>query len=208
LEFYRVVPFPLQGRHAMLIVDYMPPPAEANSRRATTKHGPRYLTEWAVSRDGLNWQRPFRNRDAAEKIIWAPLQGPLIRDGVLRFYEREGKCASLPVDRVFYVTCRANGEFSTPPFTMPTNGLTLNADARWRPNESPGQAYVMAELRDEQGRVVPGYERDKCVFENVEGHALPLRWDGKEGSELASKLVRLRLYLRDAKLYGVTARQN
>jgi len=119
LEFYRVVAFPHQGRYVMLIVDYVPAPAEANSRRATTKHGPRYLTEWAVSRDGLNWQRPFRDRDAAEKIIWAPLQGPLARGGVLRFYEREGKCASLPADRLFFATCRANGEFSTPPFAMP-----------------------------------------------------------------------------------------
>lgn len=203
LEFYRVVPFPLQGRYAMLIVDYMPPPAEANSRRATTKHGPRYLTEWAVSRDGLNWQRPFRNRDAAEKILWAPLQGPLVRDGVMRFYERESKCASLPLDRVFYATCRANGEFSTTPFVMPAGGLALNADVRWRPNESPGQAYVMAELRDANHLVLPGYERDKCVFENVEGHALPLRWDEKDGSALAGQIVKLRLYLRDAKLYGL-----
>lgn len=206
LEFYRVVPFPLQGRHAMLIVDYMPPPAAANSRRATTKHGPRYLTEWAVSRDGLNWQRPFRNCDAAEKIIWAPLQGPLIRDGVLRFYEREGKCAGLPVNRVFFATCRANGEFSTPLFTMPATGLALNADVRWRANESPGQAYVMAELRDANNRVLTGYERDKCIFENVNGDDLPLRWIGESGHELAGQTVKLRFYLRDAKIYGVANR--
>ena len=203
LEFYRVVAFPYQGRHVMLIVDYVPAPAEANSRRATTMHGPRYLSEWAVSHDGLNWQRPFRHRDAAENSIWSPLQGPLVRGGVLRFYEREGKCASLPADRLFYATCRANGEFSTPLFSMPVAGLALNADARWRPNESPGQAYLMAELRDAQGRVIPGYERAKCLFENVDGHALPLRWGDRDGSELAGQMVRLRFYLRDARIYGV-----
>jgi len=207
LEFYRAVAFPLQGRHAMLIVDYMPPPAEANSRRATSKHGPRYLSEWAVSGDGLNWQRPFRRRDATEKIIWSPLQGPLVRDGVLRFYEREGKCASLPADRLFFATCRANGEFSTPLFKMPPGGLALNADARWRPNESPGQAYIMAELRDAQDHVIPGYERSNCLFENVEGHALPLLWQDKDEQELAGRELRLRFYLRDAKIYGVVARQ-
>lgn len=206
LEFYRVVAFPHQGRHVMLIVDYVPPPPEANSRRATTKHGPRYLTEWAVSRDGLNWQRPFRQRDAAEEVIWAPLQRPLVREGALRFYEREGKCASLSADRLFYATCRANGKFSTPPFTMPAGGLALNADARWRPGESPGQAYIMAELRDELGRVIPGHERAKCLFENVDGHRLPLHWDGKEGGELTGRMVRLRFYLRDAKIYGVESK--
>ncbi|MEK7707032.1 MAG: hypothetical protein AAB380_03450, partial [Verrucomicrobiota bacterium] len=185
LEFYRVVAFPHQGRHVMLIVDYLPAPPEANSRRATTKHGPRYLSEWAVSPDGLNWQRPFRHRDVAEKIIWAPLQGPLVRGGVLRFYEREGKCASLPADRLFYATCRANGEFSTPLFKMPEGGLALNANARWRPGESPGQAYIMAELLDEQDNVIPGYERAHCLFENVDDHALPLRWGEKVGSNLA-----------------------
>ena len=206
LEFYRVVAFPHQGRHVMLILDYAPPPAEANSRRATTKHGPRYLTEWAVSRDGLNWQRPFRERDAAEKIIWTPLQGPFRRGGVLRFYGGEGKCGSLPADRLFYATCRANGEFSTPLFNMLAGGLTLNADARWRPGETPGQAYVMAELWDERGCVVPGYERASCLFENVDGRALPLRWGEKDGSELAGRAVRLRFYLRDAKLYSVTSK--
>jgi len=206
LEFYRVVAFPHQGRHVMLIVDYMPAPPEANSRRATTKHGPRYLSEWAVSRDGLNWQRPFRQRDAAEKIIWAPLQGPLVRGGVLRFYEREGKCADLPADRLFYATCRANGEFSTPLFNMPAGGLALNADARWRPNEQPGQAYIMAELRDEQDHVIPGYECAHCLFENVDGHELLLGWGENEGQELTGRALRLRFYLRDAKIYGVAAR--
>jgi hypothetical protein len=205
LEFYRVIAFPHQGRHAMLLVDYVPPPPEANSRRGTTRHGPRYLVEWAVSRDGLNWQRPFRQRDAAEKIIWAPLQGPLVRAGVLRFYEREGKCASLPVERVFYATCRANGEFSTPLFRMPAAGLALNADVRWRAHESPGQAYVMAELRGQDNQVLPGYTRDRCVFENVDGQALPLRWGEDDARSLAGQTVKLRLYLRDAKVYGVVA---
>ncbi len=206
LEFYRVVAFPHQGRHVMLMVDYMPPPAEANSRRATSKHGPRYLSEWSVSRDGLNWQRPFRQRDVTEKSIWSPLQGPLVRNGMLRFYEREGKCASLPADRLFYATCRANGEFSSPIFKLPPGGLALNADARWRPNEAPGQAYIMAELRDAQDRVIPGYERSNCLFENTEGWALPLRWHDKDEQELAGREVRLRFYLRDAKIYGVVAR--
>jgi len=204
LEFYRVVLFPLQGRYALLLNDYMPPPSEANSRRALTKHGPPFMTEWAISRDGLNWARDFRETNAFEEQFWLALQGPLIREGRLRFYKPDGLIASLPEDRVFYATCRANGEFSTPPFTMPADGLSLNADVRYRPAEGEsGQAYVMAELVDGDGKTIEGFERQACLFENVDGHALPMRWGAKDGGSLAGKSVRLRFFLRDAKVYGV-----
>ena len=204
LEFYRVVVFPLQGRYALLLNDYMPPPSEANSRRAVTKHGPPYMTEWAISRDGLNWARPFRETNAFEEQFWLALQGPLFREGRFRFYKPDGRIASLPEGRVFYATCRANGEFSTPPFTMPAGGLALDADARYREAEgNTGQAYIMAELWGPDGALISGYEREKCLFENVDGDALPMTWGGKRGGDLAGQIVRLRFYLRDAKIYGV-----
>ena len=153
LEFYRCVVFPYLGRYAMLLADYMPPPAEANSRRATSKHGPSYMAEWAISRDGLNWKRTFRGTNAYMSQFWLAFQGPLVHDGVLRFYHPEGRIAGLPSDRIFYATCRANGEFSTPTFSMPAEGLVLNAYAMYRAVERPnGQAYIMAELRDAGGR--------------------------------------------------------
>ena len=206
LEFYRVVVFPHLGRYAMLLVDYMPPPAEANSRRATTKHGPSYMAEWAISRDGLNWNRSFRDTNAYMSQFWLALQGPLVRDGVLRFYHPDGRIAGLPSDRIFYATCRANGEFSTPSFSMPAEGLVLNAHAMYREVERPsGQAYIMAELRDGGGEVIAGYERTKCLFEDCDGRELPLVWEGKNGSEFAGKQVRIRFFLRDAKIYGITS---
>jgi len=205
LEFYRVVAFPLQGRYALLLNDYMPPPSEANSRRAVTKHGPPYMTEWAISRDGTNWKRPFRDTNAFEAQFWLALQGPLFHGGRFRFYKPDGLIASLPEDRVFYATCRANGEFSTPRFTMPERGLLLNADVRYREAEGErGQAYVMVEVRNSNGNTLPGYEREKCLYENVDGSALPMVWGDKTGSELAGKTVQLRMYLRDAKVYGVS----
>ena len=206
LEFYRCVVFPHLGRYAMLISDYMPPPAEANSRRATTKHGPSYMAEWAISRDGLNWERSFRDTNAYMSQFWMALQGPLVRDGVLRFYHPDGRIAGLPSDRIFYATCRANGEFSTPSFSMLKDGLFLNAYAKYREVERPnGQAYIMAELRDGDGEVIAGYERTKCLFEDCDERKLPLVWEGKNGGELAGKRVRVRLFLRDAKIYGITS---
>ena len=205
LEFYRVVVFPILGRYALLLNDYVPPPSEANSRRAATKHGPPYMTEWAISRDGLNWARNFRDTNAMENHFWLALQGPLRREGRLRFYDHEGHIASLPEDRLGYVTCRANGEFSTPTFTMPASGLALNADVRYRPAEGEhGQAYVMAELWNEDGPI-PSYERHLCLFEDVDGHAMPMRWADDSGDALTGQQVHIRFYLRDCKVYGVNA---
>jgi hypothetical protein len=205
LEFYRSIVFPHLGRYAMILQDYLAPPPEANSRRATTKHGPRSHAEWAISRDGLNWQRPHRETDATANVAGLPVQGPLVRGGVLRFYAPGGKVSGLPADRIFYVTCRANGEFSTPPLVMPPSGLLLNADVLCGPQEgTAGRAYVMVELRDLDGAVIPGHERARCVIANRDGRALPLRWDDADGGALVGRTVRLRLYLRDAKIYGVT----
>src|SRR5690606_16973602 len=78
LEFYRSVVFPTEGRYAMLLQDYYAPPPEANSRRKTTKHGPRSEVEWAISRDGLNWSRPFREIDATEQVGALAVQGPFV----------------------------------------------------------------------------------------------------------------------------------
>jgi len=204
LEFYRCVVFPCQGRYAMLLLDYMPHPQAANPRRATTKHSSRYLTEWAISHDGLNWRRPFRTTDAVEQVIWTPLQGPLVRNGMLLFYSSSGQMAVLPDDQIFYVTCRSNGYFSTPLFKMPAGGLALNATARYRPGEDPGQAAIMAELRDENNAILAGFEMPKCLIENREGRKIPLLWEGANGKEHAGQKVRLRFLLRDAKIYAVT----
>jgi hypothetical protein len=213
LEFYRCVVFPHLGRFAMLLADYVPPPSEANSRRAITKHGPSYMAEWAISQDGLDWQRPFRDTNAYEEQFWLALQGPLVREGRLRFYHPDGRISSLPEDRIFYVTCRANGEFSTHPFTMPAGGLALNAYARYREAERPhGQAYIMAELLNADGTVRAGYERTRCLFEDRDVRRLPLVWKGdgdaeaRDGTEFAGQQCRLRFFLRDARIYGVYAR--
>jgi hypothetical protein len=144
LEFYRSVVFPTQGRYAMLLQDYIAPPPEANSRRQTTKHGPRSEAEWAISRDGLNWSRPYRDQDPTALVGALAVQGPLIRDGVMRFYERDRVIASIPEGRVFYVTGRGNCEFSTPRFQMPLKGITIDANLLYQVTEGPtGRSYLM-----------------------------------------------------------------
>ena len=76
------------------------------------------------------------------------------------------------------------------------------------------------------GRVVPGFEREKCVFMNVDEIRLPLRWQGSgQGAAAAAARsttavaaanstndsppppsagtkVQLRLFFRDATIYA------
>ena len=205
LEFYRSIVFPTQGRYAMLLQDYIAPPPEANSRRGSTKHGPRSEVEWAISRDGLNWDRPFRDQDATSQVFSLPVQGPLLRDGVFRFYERDRVITRVTEGRLFFVTGRGNCEFSTPDFAMPENGLTIDANVLYHPAEGlTGRSYLMAELRDENDQIIAGYDRGRCLYENQDGQTIPLQWENRNGSELAGRRVRLRFFFRDARLYSVS----
>ncbi|MDO8970376.1 MAG: hypothetical protein Q7U74_06785, partial [Saprospiraceae bacterium] len=105
------------------------------------------------------------------------------------------------------------------PFTMPNGDLLLNAavpslDRPWvRRNPQP---YVMVEVRDVQGNVIPGFERDKCVIwdettspdrnTQVDVTDKPLMWNGISASKLAGQTISLRFYIGGSTIYAVTAR--
>ena len=61
----------------------------------------------------------------------------------------------------------------------------------------------MVALHARSGAVVPGYEKEGCVFTHVDGTRLALSWHGKAGIELAGQDVFLRMYYRDATIYAV-----
>ena len=65
----------------------------------------------------------------------------------------------------------------------------------------------MVELLDENDRVISGYEKELCYFQDVDDLYLPLVWDGKDGAALAGQTVSLRFYIRDARVYAVTTKE-
>lgn len=198
LEFYRIVAFPHQGRYVGILCLYAPSPQIANTRQGT-KHGPGLGGQWCFSRDGRTWVRPDRQTDAIERVGFMPHQGPLRAGGMLYFYRHVTPViAGVSQDRIFCVYCRANGEFSTRPFTMPSGDLHLNASA------DQYDSYVMAELLDEHGNVIPGFEKEKCVLMHMNEKHRPLRWDGQSARTLKGQTVRIRLYFRNARIYGLT----
>eukprot|EP01046_Picozoa_sp_COSAG06_P059571 COSAG06_NODE_12365_length_1390_cov_1.780015_2_plen_73_part_00 len=61
----------------------------------------------------------------------------------------------------------------------------------------------MVALHDESGTVMPGYEKEACVFTHVDETRLSLSWGGKTGTDLAGQDVFLRVYYRDATIFAV-----
>lgn len=203
MEFYRGIGFWYHDRSYMVVLNY------AASPLLTRKHGPQLDTEWWVSRGGLRWDRPYRDINAVGDAFPGVVNithNPMLIDGMLIFHFGN-QLLGMKQDRISYVGARASAEFSSVPFTAPAADLYLNAaiPAPSRPFAAQ-QAYVMAAVLNEQGKVVPGYEAEKCLIQNTDRIDVPLRWAGKSARELAGRTINLRFYLRSANIYAVTAR--
>ena len=202
LEFYSGNAFWYYDRAYMMVLNY------AASASAPRKHGPQLDNEWWTSRDGLSWERPARGLNALDVFPQIPRleTHPLIVNGTILF-PRGHLLLGLPENRISYVSARANGEFSTKPFTMPAADLFLNAatPAPDRPF-AKAQAYVMVAVLDEKGNVIPGFEADKCLIVNEDRPNIPLKWSDASARQLAGRTIQLRFFLRSANVYAVISR--
>lgn len=216
VEFYRLVVFPYHDRFVGMMLLYAPSPGAANTRYPWTAHGPHLSGEWWLSDDGFSWRRPFRQvfapGEANNIIQHAPMR---IGNRLLWLYP-DG-IYGLPEGRLFYAGTFANAAFSTPYFTQPVRHLSINAGFNFHGQLSRGmrgQGYLMVEARDEQDAVVAGFEKERCIIHDLEsdatrtyqmdhGIARRLHWQGKSLRELAGQRIKLRVYLRDARVYGV-----
>jgi hypothetical protein len=221
LEFYSGTAFWYHDRAYMMVLNY------AASLMFPGKHGEELDNEWWTSRDGLHWERPARGANAhaafmdGKKRINTP---PLIIGGKLQWqlgWNENGSdvvVAGLPEDRISGVSARANGEFSTRLFTMPDGELRLNAavpslDRPWV-RRTP-QPYLMVEVLNAQGNVIPGFEREKFVIwdgttsntrdSQVDTTDMLLAWSGVSARQLAGQDIRLRFYFSGSTVYAITA---
>jgi hypothetical protein len=193
LEFYMFTVFPYRDRFVGLQRNY------ARSPLMIGEHGPHISYEWWVSHDGLRWQRPARDMHAGVFTTCTPF----VVDDRLCFLEYNTmRRYSTPIDRMTWVGSQSNAEFSSRVFEVPERPLTVNIESGTG-TLLPDQAYVMVEVRQPDGQVIEGYEREKCVFIDMDGTALPLRWGEKDTSGLTGRDVCLRFYLRDARIYAV-----
>lgn len=206
LEFYRFTVFRYGGRYVGMMLNYAPSPHPGNPRIPWSKHGPQLSGEWWISADGQSWERPFREVFAPGEADGIITHEPMAVDDRL-LWVIDNQVCGLPEDRIFFVGSMANAEFSTPAFEMVQGPIVLNAALCYHDAEArgmQGQAYIMAELLDADGTVIEDFEKGKCVIQHMNDNTVSLRWGDVDGSALAGKNVRLRLYLRDARIYSVT----
>ena len=65
------------------------------------------------------------------------------------------------------------------------------------------EAYVRVAVLDKNGKVIPGFEFDKCVLKDQDAINIPLRWNDKSAKDLAGTRIRLRFQIRSANIYSV-----
>jgi hypothetical protein len=214
LEFYSGNAFWYHDRAYMMVLNY------AASRVFPEAHGEELDNEWWTSYDGLHWERPARGVNALAPFRMAHKRydmGPMVLNGQL-IWMHHGRHFGLPEDRISGVSARVNGEFSTRLFKMPDGDLLLNTavPSLGRPwlRHTP-QPYVMVEVLNAKGGVIPGFEKTNCVIWNpsdgqdrdiqVDQADLRLLWNGVSARKLSGQRIRLRFYFAGSTIYAVTS---
>ncbi len=177
--------------------------------------------ELAISRDGINWQRPFREPlflpraeagfDSGSILTNAT---PIVLDDEIRFYyggysegatgASDGELitgiglATMPRDRFASLTPISSiGQVTLRRTDLSdAAALTLNADAR--------HGSVRVEVLDRDGYRIHGYEKEAAL--PITGDDLRHRvgWQEREIADLPPGDYMLRLHLDDADVYALT----
>jgi hypothetical protein len=190
-EFYLLKVFRYADRYVGLLMKYYADP------NLPGRHSAIVRTELVLSKDGLVWQRPYRDTDLG---VWT-YANPFDYEGSLALVAHDERCLTLfPMRRDGFACVGTDGQgsFCTLPFVMPQDDLLLNADCR--------NGTVAVELLDEHGVGIKGFEADGCRFEATNDSELPLRWHNAPADRHAGQTVRLRFVLDRARVWSVTAR--
>jgi hypothetical protein len=205
-EFYHFAPVNLGEFWAGTMVKYISQPPHL-PRGPGMPHGPYLGYEWWTSLDGLTWTRPFRERSnlnhMPREFVYRLAQ-PIQVENELR-WAINGNVYALDRNRMFYAYSPANTELVTPPLTLSGNPieLELSFEGMKQPDDSSlRQGYLMAELLDRDNRVLPGFERDHCVFTPNNNTRITLQWENQHPPD--STPLRLRLCFRSVRLYSLS----
>jgi hypothetical protein len=178
-------------------------------------HGPFMECEWWVSENGLEWTRPFGDDSSLDGIPYNfsnHLHQPMVVG--------EELCWVVPVSsvktryslnrrRICYAYSRSNTELTTKSFCLSGEPITMEVrfESVARGDESLLlQGYLMAELLDDQGQVITGFNKEKCVFDEPSADTqLTLTWDGDYlPDNYIGQKVSLHLFFRDVRLYSIS----
>jgi hypothetical protein len=217
-EFYGIHVFPYAGKYLAAVQLYAPSPDIVNPNmdlswkdrnRTSPLHGPHAYNELWVMPDILDmktWSRPFREQDILADVSFDKIRhDPAVLNGKALFLSPRGS-GSVPPTRLAGLYSKMNSIVRTKPFTAPAERLTLNATTLWNVKRHPSyrrQSYIMAEIVDENGKIMEGFGKEFCVIINTDRTDIPLEWNGVNTESLAGKRISLKLYFRDATIYSV-----
>jgi hypothetical protein len=209
LEFYCLGAFRYADRYVGLMTPYTATPLGGV---VDTSHGPWLAARWWFSpnpADVKAWRRPARDFHAApiEFVTLRRHHQPL-HHGDQLLWLQGGKVYGIPSYRICGVWAETNAAFSTRSFEASASPMTLNASIpsfadRSISNPLVPQPFVMAEVLDGEGDCVSGFEKEKCILKAVDDVRVPLRWEGRDTSQLQGETVSVRLYLHHATVYAV-----
>lgn len=219
LQFYSAQVFPYGNRYLAAVQVYATSPQAVNPNQNRTcekrnptspKHGPQgYVELWTVGNpaDMRTWKRPFRELDlTGDSRLNRLRHAPVVYNN--KHILLQSAAFSIPLHRITGLKSTLNSVVDTHVFVAPPTALSLNAAARWHPEKHPDyqrQAYIMVEVCDETGQVIPGYEKEKCRIVDTDSQHIPLQWGEMTTAALSGRTVLLRFYFRDATLFSVQA---
>jgi len=212
-EFYKLSVINMGEFWAGIMVKYSPKPPEIPIV-SPWPHGPFLEYEWWISGDGLDWKRPFRENSALDDAAYHLAYGltdPIQVNNELRWLAGANEIFTLDRNRMFYAYCKSNAEIITKPIKLSGAPLSLQVDffERDKTNSSPlnqalKKGYLIAELLDDKGVVIPGFERSKCIFQTSGDKTLTLKWgDNLFPANYKQSPVQLRILFRDMRLYSL-----
>ncbi|WP_428938595.1 hypothetical protein [Fontivita pretiosa] len=210
----------------MLHDDYSPDPGVMDERGMTPGIG---YTTLATSRDGEHWERHDdiffdRNHEKGtwdHAMSWIGSAVPvgeelyLYYGGYARGHkieptkERQLGLVKIKMDR--FVAREASGDQPGLLVTVPLH-VRAGAGSQLMLNADASRGRIRVQVRDLNGRVVPGFSFDDCQPITADGVALPLAWktniDGqmKPGlidlARLNDQTIRLEFEITNSKLFG------
>jgi hypothetical protein len=200
-----------EGKVAVAEPDKRPETDVIDFYIGTSRNGKDFDKSWVYS------QKPFVSRgpdSSFDKAILEPSSEIITRgDEHFIYYtglysqhhapdaakKESGKIglATLPLDRFVCQQAREQrGTITTKPFKLEGERLQVNVDARG------GSFYV--EILDAAGEPVPAFAAEQAQsYDGVDELRLAPQWKSEEGlSALKGQTIRLKFYLRDARLYA------
>jgi len=188
-EFYYMKAFPYADRYLGLLMKYYADPDKPGQHSAILSN------ELMVSDDARTWKRPFRDINIG---FWCCVD-PVSIDGHLVFFaydEKNGMALQLYRPQgMTAVRAEQSGEFVTAPFTMPSEGISLNADAH--------AGVVELALLDADKKPLAGV--DAVRLSEVDSPSIPVLWPNGALEKVKDLPCRLRIRISNGSVYAINA---